>query len=1071
MDKHHEEFSKASPSPETPFVPPRHWIGPEELDAGYWADAKTQEKRGQEFFEKPIEFIDKLDKSNQGGVARRDFLTVMGASMAMASFACARRPVHKIIPYVVKPEEITPGVANWYASTCNECSSSCGILVKNREGRPIKIEGNPDHPLNQGTLCARGQASLLNLYDPDRLKAPLIRSRANGSRRETDWAAVDAEISAQLKEIASRSGRVRILSGELQGDSTRRLVREFLGAFSHGGLVEFEPLALEEIGAAQADSYGASVVPRYLFDRADMIVSLGADFLGTWISPVEHSIAWSKGRKLSGEKAAQAKLSKMVCFESTMTVTGSNADERHPIRPGDELKIALALAYELIVTQKKSSFAAGASNASAIAAALQGYQPAKIAAEIGAPALPAQLKKLAEELWSNKGKSLIVAGGVQSKTREALALQVAVNFLNSALENDGATVDGTTRYGTSPSAFADMAKLVRDMKAGEVDALIIYRANPFYTLPKSLLGLEEAIKHVPLVIAITDREDETALHADYVLPDHHALESWGDANPRRGLYSLQQPAMAPIHSSRAFQDALLTWGQTIQKSPQKSEGAKFRLSGLATRAADWHEYLQSNWKETLYKDSGAAGSFELFWEGVLRAGVYQVPGVRDAQAPSARSFNLASLSKLPQYKALDPSTVSLVLYPKVSMYDGRSANNPWLQEMPDPITTVTWDNYLNVGPTLAKKLGVKNDDVVEITSGDVTAQLPIHVQPGLHPGIATAAVGYGRRAVGKVGNLAGVDVYPFVQVEGNHLVFAGQPLSIKKTSKFYSLAATQWHGASENRPIINDITLAEFRKNPAATMHTDPELRMENIPSLIAPHEYKSYRWGMGIDLNSCTGCGACVIACQAENNIPVVGRDQVRVSRQMHWIRIDRYYAGSPENPDVVFQPMLCQHCENASCEAVCPVIATVHDDEGLNVQVYNRCVGTRYCQNNCPYKVRRFNFFDHWKAYEGTMNLAWNPDVTVRTRGIMEKCSFCTQRITVAKDKAKDLGGRVKDGDLKTACQQTCPTNAIVFGDMNDPHSRVSKMKESPQAFRVLEALNNKPSVSYMTKVRNHA
>ena len=1073
MDKHHEELSKTSQSSEKPFVPPRHWIGPEELDASYWSDAKAQEKRGQEFFEKPIEFIDKLDKSSQGGIARRDFLTVMGASMAMASFACARRPVHKIIPYVIKPEEITPGVANWYASTCNECSSSCGILVKNREGRPIKIEGNPDHPLNQGTLCARGQASLLNLYDPDRLIAPVIRSRATGSRKETDWAQVDTEISAKLRDIASRSGRVRILSGEIQGDSTRRLVQEFLGAFSHGGLVEFEPLALEEIGAGQALSYGTSVVPRYRFDRAEMVVSLGADFLGTWISPLEHSIAWAKGRKLSGENAAHAKLSKMVCFESMMTITGSNADERYPIRPGDELKIALALAHELIVTQKKSSFAANPS----IASALQGYQPAKVAAEIGAENLPAQLKKVAEELWNNKGKSLIVAGGIQSKTKEALSLQIAVNLLNSALENDGTTVDGTTSYGTSRTAFADMAKLIAEMKTGQVDALIIYRANPFYTLPKTFLGLEEAMKRVPLVIAITDREDETAIRADYILPDHHALESWGDANPRRGLYSLQQPAMAPIHSSRAFQDSLLTWGgngrkngeENGQATTQKTIGAGLKLSGLAARAADWHEYLQSNWKETLYKNSGAVGSFEHFWEGVLRAGVYQVPSIRDSKGASGRSFNVASLSKLPKYTPVDSAVLSLVLYPKVSMYDGRSANNPWLQEMPDPITTVTWDNYLNLGPTLAKKLGLKNDDVVEISSGDVTAQLPIHVQPGLHPGVATAAVGYGRRSVGKVGNQAGVDVYPFVQVDGNQLIFAGQPLSIKKTSKFYSLAATQWHGASESRPIINDISLTEFRKNPAATMHTNPELRLETIPTLFPPHEYKSYRWGMGIDLNSCTGCGACVIACQAENNVPVVGRDQVRVSRQMHWIRIDRYYAGSPENPDVVFQPMLCQHCENASCEAVCPVIATVHDDEGLNVQVYNRCVGTRYCQNNCPYKVRRFNFFDHWKSYEGTMNLVWNPDVTVRTRGIMEKCTFCTQRIIVAKDKAKDLGEKIKDGDLKTACQQTCPTSAIVFGDMNDPHSRVSKMKESPQAFRVLEVLNNKPSISYMTKVRN--
>ncbi|CAM6053624.1 unnamed protein product [Sphagnum tenellum] len=1066
------------------FVPPRHWLGPEELDATYWANAKTQEKRGQEFFEKPVEFIDKLDRTSEGGMARRSFLTVMGASMAMAGFACARRPVHKIIPYVIKPEEITPGVANYYASTCNECSSSCGIIVKNREGRPIKIEGNPDHPLNQGTLCARGQASLLNLYDPDRLTAPVIRSRTGGPRREVSWDEVDQEIRAKLKAISNGSGRVRVLSGEIQGNSTRRLVGEFLGAFSRGGLTEFEPLALEEIKESQLSSYGTAVVPSYRFDRADLIVSFGADFLGTWLSPVEHSLAWSKGRKLNGKNPSQAKLSKLVCYETMLSLTGSNADERYPISSGDELPIALALAYELVVAQKKSSYAAQAD----VLKALQPYSPAQVATSIQSETLAPQLKKLAQELWINRGKSLLVAGGIQSKTKDALALQIVVNFLNSALENEGATVDGSLRYGNSQVSFADLVKLVAEMKAGQVDALIVYRSNPLYSLPRTFLGLDEAFKQVPLIIAITDREDETALKADYVLPDHHPLENWGDANPRRGLFSLQQPTLAPIHSTRSFQDSLLAWG----KVPEAAEGAEgesakpssssvsapaLKYSGLAAQAADWHEYLKANWKETIYKTSGAVGSFEQFWEAVLRAGVYQVSQIRYAKtAPVARKLNVAAfiqgirgVQNPGSSGTKSDDSLSLVLYPKVSLSDGRSANNPWLQEMPDPISTVTWDNYLNVGPALATKLGLKDNDVVEVKSGDVTAQLPIHVQPGLNSRIATAAVGYGRRAVGKVGNLAGVDVFPFVQVEAGLLIYSGQPVQLKKTGKYYSLASTQWHGATENRPIINDITLAEYRKNPAATSETDPELRMENIPTIFPPHEYKGYRWGMGIDLNSCTGCGACVISCQSENNVPVVGRDQVRVSRQMHWIRIDRYYSGTPENPEVVFQPMLCQHCENASCESVCPVIATVHDDEGINVQVYNRCVGTRYCQNNCPYKVRRFNFFDHWKSYEGTMNLAWNPDVTVRTRGIMEKCTFCTQRITAAKDKAKDMGDKIRDGDLKTACQQTCPTDAIVFGDMNDPKSRVSQMKASLHAFRVLENLNNKPSISYMTRVRN--
>jgi len=1056
-DSHKEQDSSESKVGQSSqdFSPPRHWIGPEELKAGYWSDPKTKEKRAQEFYEKPVEWLDQIDKADKKGVARREFLTIMGASMAMASFACARRPVHKIIPYVVKPEEITPGVANWYASTCKECESNCGLLVKTREGRPIKLEGNPDHPLNQGSLCAKGQASVLNLYDTDRLKAPLSRSRDSKANQEISWSQADSAIQSRLK----KASRVRVLSGEMSSPSTRKLVQQFLAAFPNGKHVEYEPLHLEEIAKAQELSYGVSLIPHYRFDRADFILSLGADFLENWVSPMEHSRAWSKNRKLTHQNPSSAKLSKLVCFESTMTITGSNSDERYPVRPGDELKIALALAHEMIVHQKRSRF----SGDSAVHSALAGYTVDQVAEEIGLENGASRLKKIAEELWQNRGKSLVLGGGIHSKTQDALALQVAVNLLNSALENDGQTVDGVVEYQNAHSSFSAMAELMSEMKSGQVDALIVYRSNPAYTLPRSLLSMGDAFKKVPLVISITDREDETAQMADFVLPDHHYLENWGDSNPKKGLYSLQQPAMAPMHSTRAFEDSLLVW----------AKGAGLKVDGLVARAQDWHDYLKTQWKETLFRDAGSVGNFDQFWEGVLRAGVLDL---RSAQGnagskSSARGFRSASVSQLPKYSPVTGNELFLALYAKVSMGDGRSANNAWLQELPDPITSVTWDNYVNVSPALAKKLGFQDDDVVELSSGDVMVHLPVHIQPGMHPSVASVAVGYGRRSVGKVGNLAGVDVFPFLQITDGKLSFSGQRISLKKTGKFYKLASTQWHTASEDRPIINDITLTQFKKNPAAANHTDPHLRMEKVPSIWPVHEYKGHRWGMAIDLNACTGCGACVIACQAENNIPVVGRDQVRVSRQMHWIKIDRYYSGSPENPDVIFQPMLCQHCENASCETVCPVLATVHDDEGLNVQVYNRCVGTRYCQNNCPYKVRRFNFFDHWKAYEGTMNLAWNPDVTVRTRGIMEKCTFCTQRIRDAKDKAKDAGERVKDGDFQTACQQTCATQAIVFGDMNDPESRVSKMKESPQAFRVLEILNNKPSISYMTKVRNKA
>ncbi|MBL7713847.1 MAG: Fe-S-cluster-containing hydrogenase [Bdellovibrionales bacterium] len=1020
-------------TPNQNFETPRHWIGPDELDSSYWSDPAVREKRSQEFHDKPIETLEMIERLDEKGLARRDFLSIMGASMAMASFACARRPVHKIIPYVVQPEEIIPGVANYYAST--EPESGYGILVKTREGRPIKLEGNPDHPLTQGKLNARIQASLLDLYDPDRLTGPM----GKGGKVLT-WEEADREIGAKLK-----SGKVRVLSKPISGESTRKLMKEFLAKYPGAAWVEYDGTCLEEVAAGQAASYGTACVPHYRFGEADVVVSIGADFLETWPNSIEYTIEFMKRRRLNSQKSASATMSKLYCFESNMSLTGANADERLPIRPGDELKIVMALMHELSSSGKIQA-------PSAFAGVLSGYSAKAVAEEIGLHGGAKKIQEVAAKLASAKGRGIVIAGGSSAKTADAVAVQVAVNALNSALDNEGSTIDGTTQacFATGDTGSA-MEKLVADLNAGQVDVLIVYRANPVYQLPA--LKFADAMAKAKTSVVIAERADETSVLADYVLADHHYLENWGDARPRKDLWSLQQPVIAPIHSTRSFQDTILAW-------------TKGNASGDG-----WHQYLKNSWKDSVYSAYGISSGFDAFWEGSLRDGVFNGYAARGNPNPkgSKRSFKGDAAGKIPKFTAAAKDQVFLSLYQTVAMGDGTQANNPWLQEMPDPISTITWDNYLNVGPGLAKSLNVKTNDVVEVKAGDFKVDLPVNVQPGMHDRAVSAAIGYGHSVTGRVSKNCGWNVMGLVQWIGGRAAYAGVPVSLRRTGKSFRLAQTQWHHASENRPIINDITLAEFKKDPTTANHVDPHLRMKEVPTMWKRHEYKGNRWAMAVDLSACTGCGACVIGCQAENNIPVVGRDNVRVSREMHWIRIDRYYAGSPENPDVVFQPMMCQHCENAPCETVCPVIATVHGEDGLNQQIYNRCVGTRYCQNNCPYKVRRFNFFDHWKQYSGTMNMAWNPDVTVRSRGIMEKCTFCVQRIQEGRHKAKDQGSKVTDGMIQTACQQTCAADAIVFGDINDPNSRVSKMAEDGRAFRVLEILNTRPSVHYLSKVRN--
>ncbi|MCI0330446.1 MAG: TAT-variant-translocated molybdopterin oxidoreductase [candidate division Zixibacteria bacterium] len=1013
----------------------RYWVSLED----YSGDPAVEKTRQEEFYSKPESVMDELDR---GGTAfsRRDMLKLAGVAAVFAAAGCARKPVERIIPYVNQPEEIIPGVPVWYASTCGECPAGCGVLVKTREARPIKIEGNPDHPVNAGKLCARGQASVLNLYDPDRLRQPVKLSRPGGMKQEATWRQADSDIAQSLK---AAGGKVRLLTGTIHGPARKRLVADFLASFPGSRHITYDAVSEEEIRAAQEVCYGEAVLPRYRFDKADVLVLLGGDPLAGSFSPVEFARGFAAGRKVK-----DGSMSKVISFEPVLSLTGSSADLHYQVKPEDLVKVALGLASELVVIQGRSAFAG---NAAAISA-LRPYSAATVEKEVGLP--EGSIKATTAELWSARGKSLVYAGGMVAKDRSALGLEIAVNFLNSALENEGVSVDGTfSPSNQSQGSFADVLDLIADMRAGRVEVLIISGANPVYSLPSSV-GFTEALQRVKKVVYLGDRVDETGELCDYVLPITHPLESWGDAEPQKGVFSLMQPALRPIFDSRSWEDSLFAFART----------AKAGVLGNFT--GTFQDYLKSVWQKEIYTRYNLAGSFEDFWKNALRRGVFSVRNEDDAATP--RRFKIEALAQIRRPGKVD-APYRLSLWAGGIQQDGRQQNNAWLLETPDPVSKITWDNFVSVAPKTAETLGLSESDVVKLSVGGVDAEIPVHIQPGMHPEVLAVAVGWGRKKVGRYGDSVGTNAFGWGKIEKNRLLTSALPVEISKTGKTNQLASVQAHHVMEGRPVVQEATLAEYRENPKAG---HPEHKEELI-SMWKPHEYKAEKWGMAIDLNACIGCNACVVACQSENNVPTVGRDQVARGREMHWIRIDRYYSGEPENPEVLHQPMLCQHCDNAPCETVCPTLATTHSADGLNQQIYNRCVGTRYCSNNCPYKVRRFNFYQYTHFYDepgqSPLELVLNPDVTVRTRGIMEKCTFCVQRIREGRERAKELGKPLADGDIVTACQQTCPAEAIVFGDLNNPESRVAQMAKEPRGYRVLDVLNTHPAITYLTKIRN--
>ena len=937
--------------------------------------------------------------------SRRDFLKLFGYSIAASALAAGcEQPIHKAIPYLFQPEEVVPGRAVYYATTCFDGDDYGSLVVKVRDGRPIKIEGN--ELVERGT-SSRLQASVLNLYDTARQDFPA----ENGNR--TGWQEADRKITAALDEASASGRKTVLLTGTVISPSTRRLISEFLEARPGAEWVRYDPVSFSAMLEAHRLLSGIRAIPRMHFDRADMIVGFGADFLGTWLNPVAFARQYADRRRVSEDNTRMAR---HIQFESILSVTGATADERYPVRPSAVREI-LEYLYQR----------------------LGGNEPAS------PPGTGAELDDIAAELLENAGRSLVVCG------YNDIAAQALVAAINQLLGNYGTTLDLDRPVNFRQGNDEAMESLIEDMFRGDVAAIVIHNVNPVFDHPRGE-DFGGGLAFVDLSVSLAGSADETSALCKFICPDSHYLESWGDAEPWGGFFSLQQPAIRKLGDTRQMQESLMAWS-----SGESNSG--------------YHEYLRSYWRQEIYPASGSRETFEDFWNGSLQSGIVEISGAGQGRP----SFNLQALTGILQQSpaAGNPGDrLEMEVYQSIAIGSGRHANNPWLQELPDPVSKVCWDNYLAVSPSDAATLLLETGDVVLLND---LVRLPVVVQPGQAPGTVSAAMGYGRLVSGMVASGVGTNVMPLAGICGGSTAYSFPLSSLAKTGEKHRLALTQSHHSMEGRPIVRETTLAEYRRNPSAGNEIRQEI-LEHMYTLYDPVRLDGLHWGMSIDLNACTGCSACVIACQAENNIPVIGREEVYRRRIMHWIRIDRYYSGDPDNPSVHFMPLPCQHCDHAPCESVCPVAATSQSDEGVNQMAYIRCVGTKYCINNCPYKVRRFNWFAYTKSdnFDFNMNsergrLVLNPDVTVRERGIVEKCSFCIQRIQEAKITAKSENRVLREDEVIPACAQACPSKAIIFGNRADGNSRVSQLFAQKRNYHLLEELHTLPAVGYLTRVKN--
>jgi len=988
------------------------------------------------------------------GATRRDFLKYLGFSTAAAALAAScENPVNKAIPFVNKPDNFTPGVADYYATTYVCDGESVPVVAKVRDGRPIKIEGNTLSAFTKGGTSARVQASVLDLYDTSRQRFPM----ANGNA--VSWEQLDKMVGDALRS----SGQIVLLSGTVTSPSAKQVISEFLAKYPGSKQVQYDAISYSGMLLANESSYGRRAIPSYRFENAKVVVSLGADFLGTWLDPITFQRAFASTRKVT---SAQTDMSKFYAFESMLSMTGANADERFTHKPSEAGAVASALLNAL-----NSGTATGITNAK----------------------LKAGIEKAAKDLKAAAGAAVVVSGSNNP------AVQTVVNAINEAIGANGKTIDWSVTNQTKQGLDSEFATLVADMEGGRIGALIVLDVNPAYNYFDGK-RFADGLKKVKTSIALSYKQDETAELCKFIAPVHHYLESWGDAEAYSGHVSMMQPTISPLFSTRQYQDSLLKW------------------TGNTT---SYENYFRNFWTTR----TGSADNYmKALQDGVIEAAAATAPaGTYNAGAATAAATSVGSAQKA--------GAVELVLYENVAMGDGRHANNPWLQELPDPITKACWDNYVMVSPKFGREvLGVDltsqrdadeyevhtNKPNVSVKAGNKEIILPALIIPGMNDDTIAIALGYGRssagndetvtaRKIGRAANGAGKNAVGFALYNGATVDRFNTGVTISKVDGTYKIAQNQTHNSYEGRHnVLQELTLQELKEHPTAILDERAnELKpwgglkdFEKEGSPYPVYDRPGAKWGMSIDLNACFGCGACVVACNAENNVPVVGKNEVLRFHDMHWMRIDRYFTGNPNDPDsiqTIFQPMLCQHCDNAPCENVCPVAATSHSSEGINQMIYNRCIGTRYCANNCPYKVRRFNWADYTGAdsfqdnqpHEGTgalndavfmMNddltrMVLNPDVTVRSRGVMEKCSFCIQRQQEGKLKAKKENRPLAESDASVACAQACPANAIVFGNVNSQSSEINKTRSEGRnrLFYVLEQLHTLPSVSYLAKVRN--
>lgn len=995
------------------------------------------------------------------GIKRRDFLKVLGVGGASAGLAgCSTQSAEKLLPYVVPPEDITPGVATWYTSVCGECAAACGMWVRTREGRAVKVEGNPSHPLSGGALCSRGYASIQGLYHADRFAGPMVRR--NGTLESISWDEAEALLAERLQ---GAGGNVLLINGTT-GPTLSDVMDGFVSAVG-GQRVEYDGLADAPLREATRIAFGQDVIPRYDFGAANFVLSFGADFLETWGTPTAYARGFTA---MSGEDHGEKGM--FVFVGPRLSLTGQNADEWFPIEPGSEAALALGMA---------SVLAAEGGDAGPYASILSAYDVSAAAAATGLEA--DSIADLARRFVEN-GPSLAVGPGLSGHHRNATAANLAVHVLNAVAGNVGRTVHlDTPESGASSRPYGELEEAIGSMAGGSVDVVMVHGTNPAFSLPPAS-GFVDAFSQVPFKVSFASEPDETAALADLILPDRHFLEAWGDANSRPGLYAIQQPVMQPVphFETKQVGDVLLSLGARM---------------GSAFGPATLYDHLRARWQE-LYAASGSTAGFESWWKEALRAGSVSVGAPAAGGAAALREPDAALTFDAP---ALDgDGEFALVVYPSTRFGAGKQASLPWMQELPDPVSKIAWHSWVEMHPDAAERLGVRDGDVVRVASPHGEVSAPVWTYPGIREDTVALQMGTGRTVAGRFGTGRGVNplaLLPAVAEQpSGGLVHLATTVSVEPTGERHKLATIAGTDTQHDRHIAQAVAFADLGHaeedhgdegghHGLAEMQlmggfvpaeTDGEPTAYPLPGA----QYGEYgdpetpRWGMAIDLDKCTGCSACVVACQSENNVPWVGEDQVAMGRDLAWIRVERYYEtvdASHAGPvDVRHLPMMCQHCGNAPCEPVCPVFAAYHTPDGMNGQIYNRCVGTRYCANNCPYKVRVFNWYTYTDVPE-PMHWAYNPDVTVRENGVMEKCSFCVQRVREAQNEAVLEGRAVRDGDILTACQQSCGAEAIVFGDLRDPESAVSQKLHSERTYRVLDDLiNTQPGVSYLKKVTFH-